>query len=88
MIMEEVFDSQTLKAFYLFACRKMLSENKHVKYLYIPYTDIVVVVTCNPVSKWRGPPKFKPKYTKDEAMQHVRELYKESLKKYGYCYCL
>ncbi|KAK6244255.1 hypothetical protein QUC31_010664 [Theobroma cacao] len=62
--------------------KKMLSENKHVKYLYIPYTDTVVVVTCNPVSKWRGPPKFKPKYTKDEAMQHVRELYKESLKKY------
>ncbi|XWS43078.1 hypothetical protein CRYUN_Cryun16bG0070500 [Craigia yunnanensis] len=61
---------------------QMLSENKHVKYLYIPYTDTVVVVTCNPVSKWRGPPKFKPKYTKDEAMQHVRELYKESLKKY------
>ncbi|XVE95822.1 hypothetical protein REPUB_Repub02eG0166400 [Reevesia pubescens] len=62
--------------------KKMLSENKHIKYLYIPYTDTVVVVTCNPVSKWRGPPKFKAKYTKDEAMQHVRELYNESLKKY------
>ncbi|OMO60112.1 hypothetical protein COLO4_33937 [Corchorus olitorius] len=62
--------------------KKRLSENKHVKYLYIPYTDTVVVVTCNPVSKWKGPPKFKPKYTKDEAMQQVRELYKESLKKY------
>ncbi|XWS65353.1 hypothetical protein CRYUN_Cryun05aG0105500 [Craigia yunnanensis] len=62
--------------------KKMLHENKHVKYLYIPYTDTVVVVTCNPVSKWRGPPKFKPKYTKDEAMLHVRELYKEYLKKY------
>ncbi|GLT28058.1 hypothetical protein SLA2020_030150 [Shorea laevis] len=62
--------------------KKMLSENKHVKYLYIPYTDTVVVVTCNPVSKWRGPPKFKPKYSKDEALQHVRELYRESLKKY------
>ncbi|GKV41714.1 hypothetical protein SLEP1_g49212 [Rubroshorea leprosula] len=44
----------------------MLSGNKHVKYLYIPYTVTVVVVTCNPVSKWRGPPKFKPKYSKDE----------------------
>ncbi|KAJ9181024.1 hypothetical protein P3X46_009200 [Hevea brasiliensis] len=62
--------------------KKLLSENKHVKYLYIPYTDSVVVVTCNPVSKWRGPPKFKPKYSKDEAIQHVRDLYKESLKKY------
>lgn len=62
--------------------KKILSENKHVKYLYIPYTDTVVVVTCNPISKWKGPPKFKPKYSEDEALQHVRELYKESLKKY------
>ncbi|KAE9619742.1 hypothetical protein Lal_00038164 [Lupinus albus] len=63
--------------------KKLLSENKHVKYLYIPYTDSVVVVRCNPVSKWKGPPKFKPKYTKDEAIQHVRDLYRESLQKYG-----
>ncbi|KAK8688992.1 hypothetical protein V6N13_087723 [Hibiscus sabdariffa] len=62
--------------------KKILSENKHVKYLYIPYTDTVVFVTCNPVSGRRGPPKFKPKYSKDEAMQDIRELYKESLKKY------
>ncbi|KAG9140955.1 hypothetical protein Leryth_010468 [Lithospermum erythrorhizon] len=63
--------------------KKFLSENKHVKYLYIPYTDTVVVVTCNPISKWRGPPKFKPKYTKDEAMQDIRDLYIESLKRYS-----
>ncbi|CBI30081.3 unnamed protein product, partial [Vitis vinifera] len=63
--------------------KKLLSENKHVKYLYIPYTDTVVVVTCNPVSKWKGPPKFKPKYSRDEAIQHVRDLYQESLKKYS-----
>lgn len=62
--------------------KKLLSENKHVKYLYIPYTDDVVVVKCNPVSKWKGPPKFKPKYTTDEAMQSVRDLYRESLNKY------
>ncbi|KAF4373608.1 hypothetical protein F8388_025302 [Cannabis sativa] len=62
--------------------KKLLSENKHVKYLYIPYTDAVVVVTCNPVSKWKGAPKFNPKYTSDEALQHVRDLYKESLRKY------
>lgn len=62
--------------------KKFLSENKHVKYLYIPYTDAVVVVTCNPISKWKGAPKFKPKYTNDEAIQHVRDLYQESLKKY------
>lgn len=62
--------------------KKLLHENKHVKYLYIPYTDTVVVVKCNPVSKWRGPPKFKPKYSMDEAIQHVRDLYRESLEKY------
>ncbi|CAK7342734.1 unnamed protein product [Dovyalis caffra] len=62
--------------------KKLLSENKHVKYLHIPYTDTIVVVTCNPVSKWKGPPKYKPKYTVDEALQHVRDLYKESLEKY------
>ncbi|CAI9099719.1 OLC1v1036582C1 [Oldenlandia corymbosa var. corymbosa] len=62
--------------------KKFLSENKHVKYLYIPYTDTVVVVTCNPLSKKKGPPKFKPKYTNEEAIQHVRDLYRESLSKY------
>lgn len=61
--------------------KKLLSENKHVKYLYIPYTETVVVVTCNPISKWKGPPKFKPKYTQDEAIQHVRDLYQECLQK-------
>ncbi|XP_073034310.1 L-galactono-1,4-lactone dehydrogenase, mitochondrial-like isoform X1 [Primulina eburnea] len=62
--------------------KKLLSENKHLKFLYIPYTDTVVVVTCNPLSKWKGPPKQKPKYTQEEAVQHVRDLYRELLKKY------
>lgn len=62
--------------------KKLLSENKHVKYLYIPYTDTVVVVTCNPVSKWKGSSKFQPKYSKEEALQQLRDLCKESLSKY------
>ncbi|KAL5570685.1 hypothetical protein UlMin_020282 [Ulmus minor] len=63
--------------------KKLLFENKHVKYMYIPYTDVVVVVVnCNLVSKWRGSPKSKPKYTVDEAMQPIQDLYKDSLKKY------
>ncbi|XP_073278726.1 L-galactono-1,4-lactone dehydrogenase, mitochondrial-like isoform X2 [Primulina huaijiensis] len=61
--------------------KKLLSENKHLKFLYIPYTDTVVVVTCNPLSKWKGPPKQKLKYTQEEAVQHVRDLYRELLKK-------
>ncbi|KAM2556935.1 hypothetical protein TB2_014105 [Malus domestica] len=64
--------------------KKLLSENKHVKYLYIPYTNTVVVVKCNPVSKWKGPPKFKPIYSSDEAIQHVRNLYRECLQKYRF----
>ncbi|KAJ4970718.1 hypothetical protein NE237_003817 [Protea cynaroides] len=63
--------------------KKLLSKNRHVKYLWIPYTDTVVVVTCNPVSGWRGPPKYKPKYGMHEALQHLHDLYQESLKKYG-----
>ncbi|XP_057982638.1 L-galactono-1,4-lactone dehydrogenase, mitochondrial [Malania oleifera] len=62
--------------------KKLLSENKHVKYLHIPYTDTVVIVTCNSVSKWKGRPKFKPKYSADEAIQHVHDLYKDLLVKY------
>ncbi|KAJ8570406.1 hypothetical protein K7X08_037378 [Anisodus acutangulus] len=62
--------------------KKFLSENKHVKYLHIPYTDAVVVVTCNPISSSRGLPSHKPKYTTEEALQYVRDLYQESLKKY------
>ncbi|KAJ6841945.1 uncharacterized protein M6B38_303780 [Iris pallida] len=61
--------------------KKWLTENRHVKYLWIPYTDTVVVVHCNPLSKWKNP-KFKSKYGKDEALQHVRDLYRDSLKKY------
>ncbi|GFP80863.1 l-galactono-1 4-lactone dehydrogenase mitochondrial [Phtheirospermum japonicum] len=53
--------------------KKLLSENKHIKYLYIPYTDTVVVVRCNPLSKWKGPPKHKPKFTEEEAIQHDSE---------------
>ncbi|KAM0951069.1 putative L-galactonolactone dehydrogenase [Dioscorea sansibarensis] len=62
--------------------KRWLAENKHVKYLWIPYTDTIVVVQCNPLSKWRSPPKFKPKYSEDEAVQHVRDLYRDSLRKY------
>ncbi|KAK3119712.1 hypothetical protein QOZ80_9AG0674150 [Eleusine coracana subsp. coracana] len=61
--------------------KKWLSENKHIKYLWIPYTDTIVVVQCNPPSKWRTP-KLTSKYGKDEALQHVRDLYRQSLKKY------
>ncbi|KAJ0976159.1 hypothetical protein J5N97_018124 [Dioscorea zingiberensis] len=62
--------------------KRWLTENKHVKYLWIPYTDTIVVVQCNPLSKWRNPPKSTPQYSEDEALQHVRDLYRNSLQKY------
>ncbi|MQM17585.1 hypothetical protein Taro_050558 [Colocasia esculenta] len=62
--------------------KEWLAENKHIKYLWIPYTDTVVVVRCNPLSKWKGRPKLESKYGKDEGLQHFRELYCDSLKKY------
>ncbi|MQM02490.1 hypothetical protein Taro_035254 [Colocasia esculenta] len=62
--------------------KKWLAENKHIKYLWIPYTDTVVVVRCNPLSKWKGQPKLESKYGKNDALQHIRELCCDSLKKY------
>lgn len=37
--------------------RKWLAENRHVKYLWIPYTDAVVVVKNNPVAEVQVPHK-------------------------------
>ncbi|XP_078442008.1 L-galactono-1,4-lactone dehydrogenase [Wolffia australiana] len=62
--------------------KKWLTENKHIKYLWIPYNDTIVVVRCNPLSRRNGRPKLDPKYTQDEALQHVRDLYRNSLKTY------
>ncbi|KAL0919742.1 hypothetical protein M5K25_011859 [Dendrobium thyrsiflorum] len=61
--------------------KKWLGENKHVKYLWIPYTDTVIVVHCNPLSKWKKP-KMAEKFGEEEAVQHVRHLFRESLKKH------
>ncbi|KAF5181338.1 L-galactono-1,4-lactone dehydrogenase protein [Thalictrum thalictroides] len=41
----------------------------------IQITNTVVVVKCNPVSKWKGPPKFKPKYMKDEVLQQLQTCF-------------
>ena len=41
----------------------------------------LLLSNANPPSKWRTP-KLTSKYGKDEALQHVRNLYRESLKKY------
>lgn len=62
--------------------KKWLSENKHLRYMWIPYTDAIVVVQCNPLPEGKDPPKFTPKYGRDEALQHARDLYKELLREH------
>lgn len=57
--------------------KKWLSENKHLRYMWIPYTDTVVVVQCNPLPDGEDPPRFSAKYGKDEALKHFHDLYKE-----------
>lgn len=66
--------------------RKLFFINKYVKYLYIFYIDIVVVVICNFVLKWSGVFKDKLKYIIDEVLKYVRDFYRESIVKYRYCY--
>ena len=34
---------------------RMLRENQHLRYMWIPYTDSVVVVTNNPLKQVTGP---------------------------------
>eukprot|EP01018_Ginkgo_biloba_P030113 Gb_36463 [translate_table: standard] len=63
--------------------KKWLADNKHLRYMWIPYTDTVVVVQCNPLPEGKDPPKFTPKYGQDQALQHVRDLYKELVKKHN-----
>uniref|UniRef100_A0A0D6R329 FAD-binding PCMH-type domain-containing protein n=1 Tax=Araucaria cunninghamii TaxID=56994 RepID=A0A0D6R329_ARACU len=62
--------------------KKWLVDNKHLRYMWIPYTDTIVVVQCNPFPEGKDPPKFPQKYGKDEALKHVRDLYKELERKH------
>jgi len=50
--------------------------------MWIPYTDAIVVVQCNPLPEGKDPPKFTPKYGRDEALQHARDLYKELIREH------
>ncbi|KAH7435458.1 hypothetical protein KP509_06G065800 [Ceratopteris richardii] len=62
--------------------KNWLQENKHIKYLWIPDTDSVVVVKCNPLPEGKQPPAFKSKYTDEDRLKPVRALYKECALKY------
>ena len=45
--------------------RKLLASNRHLRYMWIPYTDTVVVVTNNPIAEVAPPPSpFRPSVLK------------------------
>ncbi|CAM6084490.1 unnamed protein product [Calypogeia fissa] len=56
--------------------KKWLNQYKHLRYLWIPDSDTVVVVQCNPLPEGKEAPKLK-QLTADEKLGHVRTLYKE-----------
>nr|XP_024393620.1 L-galactono-1,4-lactone dehydrogenase, mitochondrial-like [Physcomitrium patens]PNR41397.1 hypothetical protein PHYPA_018800 [Physcomitrium patens] len=62
--------------------KKWLQENKHLRYMWIPNTDTVVVVQCNPLKEGQEPKEVSPKYSMDERLSGARSLYKETAAKY------
>ena len=53
--------------------KELMAANRHLRYMWIPHTDSVVVVTCNP---YNGEKSEEPKFSESERMQDVRELLK------------
>ena len=56
----------------------LLQGNKHVRYMWVPYTDTVVVVTNNPIEEGGNPPTLPPAAPMGERLQPFRQLLKES----------
>lgn len=53
----------------------LLRENRHLRYMWIPNTDRVVVVTCNPVDEDRVDQKVtQSQVSMNEKLKHVRQL--------------
>lgn len=51
---------------------KWLKDNKHLRYMWIPYTETVVVVTCNPVGWFKT--KEYQRFAEDEKLAPARQL--------------
>ncbi|MCO5554993.1 hypothetical protein L7F22_008532 [Adiantum nelumboides] len=62
--------------------KNWLQENKHLRYMWIPDTDCVVVVKCNPLPEGKKPPVFKSKFSEEDRLEPVRSLYKQCALKY------
>lgn len=75
-------DNLLIYGYLNFYCRKWLQENKHLRYMWIPNTDTVVVVQCNPLKEGQEPKEVSPKYSMDERLSGARSLYKETAAKY------
>lgn len=60
-----------------------MQENKHLRYMWIPNTDAVVVVQCNPLPEGQAVEEsMSSKYSVDERLSAVRSFYKEVASKY------
>ncbi|GBG88807.1 hypothetical protein CBR_g48422 [Chara braunii] len=69
--------------------KEWIRNNRHLRYMWIPYTDTVVVVQCNPVAPEKQKATWWSWFTRspqqqqqsnlslDERLAHVRALYKE-----------
>jgi L-galactono-1,4-lactone dehydrogenase len=52
-----------------------LRRHRHVRYMWIPYEDAVVVVTCDPVANLAGPePTITARLDSDHALEPLRDL--------------
>lgn len=52
--------------------RELLAKNRHLRYMWIPYTDDVIVVTCNPVKPGEEPEP--PSFSDDKRLTSARQL--------------
>lgn len=51
-----------------------LQENKHLRYMWLPHTDTVVVVTCNEVAQGQEPAVPAPKYSEAQRVEPLLRL--------------
>lgn len=51
-----------------------LRDNKHLRYMWIPHTDDVVVVTCNQVAEGQEPAIPAPKFSEEQRLAPLRSL--------------
>ena len=53
---------------------KWLRDNRHLRYMWIPHTDAVVVVTNNPLPEGKAAPKNPAKHSESEKSAAFQQL--------------